>query len=204
MAFNLVVVTSESGAAAAPGAATKDVGDRILLADLTADYKVYLFYYRGDLADASFENKLRKLGDDTGKNLLVNIGTRKDPAYGRIVKLFGITKYPVIVMTGVEALASSYEDNLTAYARLDSERSFDDPDRAIKCVEELFNLFIQSKVAEAVSHAKWAQREEILRTLGGVVGNGLSKIVGLVFDRDITLDFGVFKLELKKTSAAGE
>jgi hypothetical protein len=72
-------------------------------------------------------------------------------------------------------------------------------ERTLNCVESLFNLFLQGKVADAVSKAKWAQRAGFLRALGGVIGAGLSKIAGLVFDRDIALEFVGVKLELKKT-----
>jgi hypothetical protein len=179
----------------------KDSGDNILLADLSADYKVYAFYYPGQPADEEFEAKLRALGDQAGKNLLVNIGRYNDPEFDQIVKLFGITKYPVIIMTAVAPLAASLDENMTAYARLDSEHLLKSHERTLACVESLFNLFLQGKVADAVSKAKWAQRAGFLRTLGGVIGTGLSKIVGLVFDRDIALSFAGVKLELKKSGS---
>jgi hypothetical protein len=177
----------------------KDSGDNILLSNLSADYRVYAFYYPGQPADEEFEAKLRVLGDAAGKNLLVNIGRYNDPEFDRIVALFGITKYPVIVMTAVAPLAASLDENMTAYARLDSDYLLNSHERTLNCVESLFNLFLQGKVADAVSKAKWAQRAGFLRALGGVIGAGLSKIAGLVFDRDIALEFVGVKLELKKT-----
>ena len=179
----------------------KDSGDNILLADLSTEYKVYAFYYPGQPIDEDFETKLRALGNQAGKNLLVNIGRYNDPEYDSIVKLFGIKKYPVIVMTALEALAASRDENLTAYARLDSEHLLNSQERAVKCIENLFTLFVQGKVAEAVSHAKWAQRAEVLHVLGEVVGGALSKIGGLVFDRDIAISFAKVKLELKKSGS---
>jgi hypothetical protein len=176
----------------------KAVGENILLANLSADYKVYAFYYPGQPPNAALEKQLRALGKDTGKNLLVNIGRFNDPEFDRVVKMFGITKYPVIVMTAVAGLAASQDETLTAYARLDNEHLLASPERTVQCVESLFNQFLQGDVAKAVSSAKWAQRLEVLRVLGGVVGAGLSKVAGLVFDRDISLSFAKIKLELKK------
>jgi hypothetical protein len=191
MPFELLATTID-----VPGG--KDSGENILLADLSNDYKVYAFYYPGQPVDSDFEDKLRELGKQTGKNLLINIGRYSDPQFDRIVKMFGIKKYPVLVMTALKELAASEDDNLTAYARLDSEQLFNSPDRALSCIEGLFNLFLQGKVAEAVSHAKWAQRAEVLRVVSGVVGAGLAKIANLVFDRDVVISFATFKLELKK------
>src|SRR5215468_10824689 len=114
MPFELVAATSETGG-------TRDAGDNILLSDLSAEYKVYCFYYPPPVPDQDFENKLRDLGSVTGKNLLINIGRFNDPQFDRIVELFGIKKYPVIVMTAIEALASSQDEPLTAFARIDSE-----------------------------------------------------------------------------------
>jgi hypothetical protein len=194
MPFELLATTPE-----APGG--KDSGDNILLANLTDDYKVYAFYYPGQPVDEEFEERFRAFGNQTGKNLLVNIGRYDDPEYDRIVHVFAIKKYPVIIVTALESLAASHDEVLTAYARLDSESLLSSHDRALKCMEELFNMFLQGKVAEAVTHATWAQRIEVLRTLGGVVGAGLSKITGLVFDRDISISFAHVKLELKKREA---
>jgi hypothetical protein len=180
---------------------TKDVGENILLANLTDEYKVYAFYYPGQPVDEEFEDMLRAFGRQTGKNLLVNIGRYNDPEYDRIVSAFSIKKYPVLIVTAIEALAASRDEMLTLYARLDSELLLTSPERALKCLEDLFNLFLQGKVEEAVSHAKWAQRAEALRTLGGIFRTVLSKITGLVFDRDISISFAQVKLELKKHEA---
>jgi hypothetical protein len=192
MPFELLAATPDT-------TGNKDVGENILLADLTADYKVYAFYYPGQPVDEDFEDKLRAFGEQTGKNLLINIGRYNDTDFDRIVGLFEIRKYPVLIVTALAGLAASADDHLTAYARLDNDKLLQSHDRSLQCLEELFNLFLQGRVASAVSHAKWAQRTEALRTLGQVLSAALSKVAGLVFDRDIAISFAKVKLELKKT-----
>ncbi len=72
----------------------KAVGENILLANLTDDYKVYAFYYPGQPPNAALEKQLRALGKDTGKNLLVNIGRFNDPEFDRVVKMLGSRSIP--------------------------------------------------------------------------------------------------------------
>src|SRR5215813_5561786 len=143
-----------------PSEGNKDVGENVFLANLPSDYKVYAFYYPGNSPDDSLEDKLRELGNSTGTNLFVNIGGRNDPEYGEIAKRFEIEAHPVIIVTAVDALASPQGEYMSAYARLDSPKLLASADRAVRCVEELFNLFIRNEVSKAISHAKWQQRAE--------------------------------------------
>src|ERR1700751_2069955 len=89
----------------------KDIGENVFFDDLDTDYKVYLFYYPGAMADRDLESRLRKLADITGKNLFVNIGRLNDKRHGQIVQRFDVKKYPVIILTAEATLASSADEH---------------------------------------------------------------------------------------------
>lgn len=192
MAYQLVFEEAPT-----PGAA-KGVGS-VFLDNLPADYKVYLFYYGGAMPDEALESRLRQLGEMTGNNLFVNIGTLGDPRYGEITGRFEIKKYPVIILTAIDSLASPAAEYLTTYVRLDSRNMLDSPDRTIECVQELFNLFLQGKVSEAIAHAKWQERTELLAQVGHFFAGALKGLRDFVAGRDINIAFATFKLELKKS-----
>src|SRR5918992_2121694 len=91
------------------------------------DYKVFVLYYPGTFRNREFEAKLHKLEDSLGKNLFIRIGRANDPDYNRISKLFGITKLPVIIVTGTEDIASLKRDTATStlYVRIDDVNLLD-------------------------------------------------------------------------------
>jgi hypothetical protein len=64
-----------------PAEGQKDLGESVYLDNLPIDYQVYAFYYAGALSNEVLEDKLRKLGDITGKNLFVDIGKLSDPRH---------------------------------------------------------------------------------------------------------------------------
>ncbi len=70
---------------------TKDIGENVFFNNLDSDYRVFLFYYAGVLPNEELEDKLRGLGEITGKNLFVNIRKLNDPNFGLMVSRFGIT-----------------------------------------------------------------------------------------------------------------
>jgi hypothetical protein len=175
------------------------VGENVFLDDLPADCKVFLFYYPGQLRNKGLEQRLRELGNITGKNLFVNIGGLNDPRLGEIEKRFAIRKNPVVVVTAIDTLASPADEYLTAYARLDSKHLLDSPDRTIECVQELFNLFIQGKVSKAISRAKWQQRTELLAQIGNFFSDALKGIGDFIAETDISFSFVEGKLELKRS-----
>lgn len=191
MAFELVLKERS--------AAGKDVGDNIFFSNLPDDYKVYALYYPGAMPDLALENKLRDLGNITGKNLLVNIGRLNDPQYDRVVACFGVKNSPVIIVTAIASLASPLQDYCTAYARLDSQLLLDSPERTIECVQKLFNLFIQGEVQKAVASAKWSEHKEVLRSLSNLFTGALKSVGGFIADRDITVSVLEGKFELKRS-----
>jgi len=175
---------------------TKDVGENVLLANLSFDYKVYLFYYPGALPNEDLEKKLRALGAASGKNLFVNIGKLDDPDYDKIAARFGIRNLPVVVVTGVAALASPPSEPATLYVKLDSKALLNSPDSTIQCVETLFNLFMAGKVVEA---AKQSKRDQLLAVVKEVILTPLKGIVSFISERDIVVSVMKGTLELKKS-----
>src|SRR5438270_13836649 len=116
---------------------TKAIGENIFFDDLKFDYKVYLFYYSGAMPNENLESKLRNFGDKTGKNLFVNIGRLDDPRYDIIKDKFEIRNLPVIVITGIDGLASLKDKDhfSTAYVRIDDKEIINSVDFAIECIE---------------------------------------------------------------------
>jgi hypothetical protein len=170
----------------------------VFLTDLPVGVKVFALYYAGVMENEELEKQLRKLGDNTGRNLFINMGRLSDPNFDFIETRFKITKFPVIIMTANDDLASPDGEYLTTYARLDSKLLLSAPDRAMECVEKLFLLFLQKKVADAISSAKWTQRAELLQILNGFFKSALGVVKEFVFERDISFSFLEGKLELKK------
>ena len=109
----------------------KDIGENVFFDNLDTDYKVYLFYYPGTMADRALESRLRELGDITGKNLFVNIGRLNDKRHDQIVQRFDVKKYPVIIVAAEATLASSTDEYVSAFVRLDSEHLLASPERAV-------------------------------------------------------------------------
>jgi hypothetical protein len=182
-----------------PSAGTRDVGDNVFLDNIPPSYKVYLFYYAGAMGNDLLEEGLRKLGENTGQNLFVNIGKFNDPKFDEIKNRFEITKFPVVVITAVSDLASLTNDYLSAYARLDSKHLLDSPDRTVQCALETFGLFLQGKVVEALAKAKSSQRTELLKWLGGLVTGVLKPVLKFIDERDISFSVAEGKFELKKS-----
>jgi hypothetical protein len=167
MSYQLVL--TEKPRAGTREVGDKDLGDNVFLENIPPSYKVYLFYYAGAMGNELLEEGLRKLGENTGQNLFVNIGKLNDPDYDKIASRFEIKPLPAVVITAVSDLASLTNEYLSAYARLDSKHLLDSPQRTVQCALEVFNLFLQGKVAEALANAKSRQRTELLKWLGSLV-----------------------------------
>jgi tetratricopeptide (TPR) repeat protein len=65
------------------------VGDNIFFENLPHDYKVYVLCYPGTDMNEELRNKLTSLGEQSGKNLLVNFAKLNDPNYAPALKLKG-------------------------------------------------------------------------------------------------------------------
>jgi len=178
---------------------TKDIGENVFFGDLDLDYKVYAFYYPGAMPNEVLEKGLRNLGEQTGKNLFVNIGRLDDPEYSKIAKAFELRNLPAIVVTAVADLASADNEYLTAYARLDGKNLLKSADKTIQCLQKLFDLFIRGEVSGAIRQAKWRQRVELLAVVGKTFTEGLKSLGSFVADRDISFSLVEGKFELKRS-----
>jgi hypothetical protein len=179
----------------------RDVFDNILLSDLPFNYNVYAFYYPGVLADEEFEDRLRNLGNITGRNLLVNIGRLDDPNYDKITKVFKIERLPAIVMTANGSLASIKMENVesTAYIRIDEEQLLKSADKTIEIVQNLYLLFLRGEVAKALKSVAKAKRDAMLSDIKNRIIASLRGISKFLEERDITLSIFEGKLELRRT-----
>jgi len=177
---------------------SKIVGENVFLENLPRDCKVYLFYYPGAVLDEDLENRLRELGKITNRNLFVNIGRLNDPKYETIARIFDITNLPVIVMTANDTLASPPDEFLTVYARLDSKKLLESPERTIECVHQIFNLFIQGKVSKAIVQPGRTRRDEMMSRLAGLLINTLKSVGRYLNERGIMFSFAGVKFELKQ------
>ncbi len=155
---------------------TKDVGENVFFSNLSHDYKVFMFYYPGGLLNEELESKLRDLGNMSGKNLFVNIGRINDPDFNKIKSKFKITKFPVIVVTAVDTLASLPDEFLTAYVRIDSKTLLNSPDKAIECLERLFIMFLNKEVSKAMSAVRNAKFNVIISHIKGFIKDSLKGI----------------------------
>jgi hypothetical protein len=169
-----------------------------ILSNLPIDYKVYAFYYPSAAGvDDTLENNLRDLGRRTGKNLFINFGALNDPQYNKIVELFDITSFPVIVITAIGSLASPHGEYLSAYVRLDSKDLLGSPNIAIQCVEQVFNLFLQGKVAEAVALGKSSARKALLSYLENWMVDALKSVGGFLAGLKIKISIFDGTLEIQ-------
>jgi len=177
----------------------KDVGENIFLYNLPNEYPCYAFYYPGPTPEPELEQALRKFGDQTGKNLFVNIGRLNDPDYGKIANLFDIKRNPVIVLTAIKPFAAPVDSNLSTYVRLDTPKMLASTKRTMQCVQEVFNLFQRGKVAEAIAKGKWKERSELLLIVGDFIHNALKSLGEFITTRDLSVSLFEGSFELKRS-----
>ncbi len=183
---------------------TKDIGENVFFNNLDSDYRVFLFYYAGVLPNEELEDKLRDLGEITGKNLFVNIGKLNDPNFGLMVSRFGITQYPVIIMTAVDELASIKEGDFpSAFVRIDSKNLIDSAELTVKSVERIFSLFLTGQIAQAIEKSRQDNRNALITRIRGLVADALKQVAKYLSDKDISISLFEGKFEIKK-SGGGE
>lgn len=198
MGYQLAWVEKEPEA----GASDLKIGEargvtRVFFNDLPEDYKVFLLYFRAAMGNKALENALVELGDNTGKNLLVNLGSAADPSYEMITNTFDIERFPSIIMTAVPDLASV--GGYTTFAKMESRELLSSPERTVECAEKMFNLFLRGDVAKAISSAKWTERGELAKAVLGVMGSGLKAVGNFVASRDISVSVLEGKFDLKRS-----
>jgi hypothetical protein len=199
MTYELVLRASGTSGSQGQARNEKNVGDNVFVADLPRKYPCYAFYYPGPMPDPTLEEALRGLGNQTGQNLLVNIGRLNDPAYPKIASLFDITRTPAIVLTAIAPLAAPEGADLNVYVRIDSTSLLASTERTMRCVAEVTTLFLRGAVTEAIKAGKWRQRSELLRIVGTCVRSGLQSIWNLLSERDISVSVFEGRFELKRS-----
>ena len=164
----------------------KQVGDNVFLDDVPPNCRVYLFYYPGAMPDAALEKALRELGEIAGNNLFVNIGRLDDPQYDKIASHFSIKSLPVIVLTADASLASPSDSYLSSFVRIDNKSLLSSPERCVNFVQQIVNLFLQGKIAEAVSQGSRKGKLELLRSVGTFLADAMKSLGGFIADRDFS------------------
>jgi hypothetical protein len=178
--------------------ATRDVGENVFLDQLPSDYPIYLFYYPSAMPNEDLETALRRLGEITGQNLFVNIGRLNDPRYRDIARRFKIKPLPVIIMTGIDKLASPPEDFFTAFVRIDSKGLLASPDLTVQCLQKMYNLFIEGRISETMKEFKKDRRDVVIIRLKGILSNALKGLWDLVKDLDVSFSIIDGKFEVKR------
>jgi hypothetical protein len=198
MAYDIVFVDDKLPAV--PGNRTKEraVGEAIFLASLPMSPKVFAFFYPGETDTEEVEKRLRALGKKTGDNLLVNFSTLVDPDYKRAVERFSVKALPVIIVTAVSPLAA-IPNGETTFVRLDGKSLFARPDQLVRTVEELFNLFLGGKIAEAVMVAKIQRGKAAAARAADAVWAVIKPVIGWAAGRDWRVEFTPVRIEVKKS-----
>jgi hypothetical protein len=189
MAYNIVFVEKT-----APGRA---VGDSVFLSNLPTNPKVFAFFYRGSGDTSEVEKALRALGQRTGDNLFVNIGSQADSDYDKAEKCFGIRGWPVIVVTAISPLAATPEGD-NAFVRLDNKSLFAKPEELVRTVEELFNLFLGGNIGQAIV-TKWTQEgKAALLAAAERVWSVVQPVIIWLGKRDFAFEYAGAKIEVKE------
>lgn len=179
MSFSLVLLKKSEEA--------KDFGENVYFDRLPPDCEVYIFYYPGPIRNSELERKLKDFGNETGKNLFINIGKLNDPNFKKITREFGIRKFPVLIVTGVGKLAAMQTETnySTAFVRLDNQELLKNPDRTIETSSKIFALFISGRIAEALHQGKWDQRIQVLSK----IKKTLLTVAKTLNEKDVSVSF---------------
>jgi len=169
------------------------VSDLKLASEVPSDSEVYIFYIPGITTLPELSNTLISWGKTTGKNAFVGLLSGDAPDYKTIISYFNVKKSPAVIISGAPAFASDDEKAATtAYARIDNLRMLSNQAKITECIQELYNLFIQNKVKEAISTAKKEGFKQNFKYYLGKVKDEAGKAVNEFFKtHDVNID--VFK-----------
>jgi hypothetical protein len=201
MAYEIVFVekpepVDESGRLHRGPQKDRGVAESVFLSSLPTNPKVFAFFYRGSTDWDEVEKRLRALGQKTGDNFFVNIGTLADPDYPRAQERFQIEELPVIVVTAISPLAATPAGD-NAFVRLDNRSLFEKPDELIRTVEELFNLFLGGKISRAVATGWKQEGKAALSAATQRIWSVIKPVITWVAERDLVLEFLGVKIEVK-------
>jgi hypothetical protein len=178
------------------------VSDLKLASDVPSNSEVYIFYIPGITTLPELSNTLISWGKTTGKNAFVGLLSSDAPDYKTIISYFNVKKSPALIISATPAFASDTEKAATtAYARIDNLRMLSNQAEITECIQEIYNLFIQSKVKEAISTAKKEGFKENLKFYLGKLKDDAGKAVNEFFKtHDVNID--VFKGKIVITPSA--
>ena len=178
------------------------VSDLKLASDVPSDSEVYIFYIPGITTLPELSNTLISWGKTTGKNAFMGLLSGDAPDYKTIVSYFNVKKSPAIIISATPAFASDNEKAATtAYARIDNLRMLSNQTEITECIQEIYNLFIQNKMKEAISTAKKEGFKENLTFYLGKLKDNAGKAVNEFFKtHDVNID--VFKGKIVITPSA--
>ncbi len=162
--------------------------------NLPADYKVYLFYYSGVNVNNDLVKKLKAFGKITGQNLYVNIGRLDDPSYRKAVAKFGIRKFPTLIVTAVESLASPPGEDSTPCIKIDDKNFINSTEAVFQFLEKTYNLFMDLRIAEAMK-----EKNKDLRAfhIKGFLNDALKGLSGYLKEWTFSLSLLEGKFEIK-------
>lgn len=178
------------------------VSDLKLASEVPSDSEVYIFYIPGITTLPELSNTLISWGKTTGKNAFVGLLSSDAPDYKTIVSYFNVKKSPAIIISAAPAFASDNEKAATtAYARIDNLRMLSNQAEITECIQEIYNLFIQNKMKEAISTAKKEGFKKNLKFYLGKLKDDAGKAVNEFFKtHDVNID--VFKGKIVITPSA--
>jgi hypothetical protein len=173
----------------------RSFGEDVFLANLPGDCRVYLWYYAGPDPNEELVAKLKKLGIWAGKALFVNLATPQDPNYPELAAKFGgIETFPTIVVTAAAQLASLSNEDSTSYVKIDNKALLNNTNLAYDCLEKIYNLYDQGKLAEAL-HEK---NHDVLKArFRNFLVEALKGIRGFLKEWDVSFSFMTGTLQIK-------
>lgn len=190
--YSLVLATEASEG-------TRALGEKLFLDALPHAYPVYIFYYPAEMPSSRLEARLRQLGNDTGENLFVNMGSLADPSFSKIVTFFEITSFPAVVVTATADLAAPDGEPGNTYVRFDGP-ILDDEGAAISHIEKAYLLFLQGEVKRAVSGLHRSKFALIAERIAAVLTRALKTFGGYLSSRDISVSVVEGRFEVKRST----
>jgi hypothetical protein len=162
---------------------------------------VYAFVIRQLQVDDKIKNELVQMGKESGLNLFVGLWDMKDQDYFKLNKMFKLGKLPAIIMTAESSL-STVSDTDNTFVRIDDKRLFSKPEELSDLVNELYSLFMDGQVINAIKKTRRKEISIFLTNLLVEIKNVVTKIAREIMDKyDIKFDFGTFKIDLTKPSS---
>lgn len=173
---------------------TRGTVDKIFLDNLSSEYRVYIFYCPGPVRNYKLESNLRDFGDKSGKNLLVTILYTNDEKYPLIASTFNFKRFPVVVITANDTLASIRLESTssTAYVKLDNRHLLQNTDKTVEALGHLFNLYVQGKIAEALNQGNKYEKHADLSYVKDTI-NGMLKGIEVT----VSILGGIFQITFK-------